>query len=372
MLPPPFDIFKGLHAAARKQKKELDAQKAAAEQEVLRQDREVNKVCLAQAFAPTPKEERDRILKLPQHFRDGTTNPEWLLARRHVMTGSKIAGLSGNGYNDAPTLLKHMLWPSTHSVNEMFTSYGNRHEATCELELIKYLGARVDDPDDDLVSFKIEHPGLIKDIGCFGYSPDGHVLETYKDGTTAVYLSEYKCPFGKRKIDPGPEHRGLDIYSQTSGKPTLYGPIVLPLPRNLGTTPQPLVTRFSGGRAPSLPITAYYYDQVQWGMALGQRQQLLRPRPGEAMKCYFVVWTPKYSQFCEVPFDKGYGDYLIGLATRFMKEDYFPTLQLKLDGHLPLGAIQPPSPPESPSNKVIDQWHHSRGDQPQSEHPEEV
>ena len=101
-----------------------------------------------------------------------------------------------------------------------------------------------------------------------GYSPDGHVVESYADGSSAVVLSEYKCPFSKRRLDPGPEHRGrLDVYGAGEEGPDLYGPIKLPL-------------RGGGGANSAvrrLPITAYYYDQVQWAWASGSGRAFCTP-----------------------------------------------------------------------------------------------
>ena len=331
-------IMRGLRAAAKKQAEDDRKKKEEAERKAAEQDSGFDAGAM---FDTCPADVRDRIMALPQHFRDGTTNPEWLMARRHVMTGSKVAGLTGNGYSTPDQLLKHMLWPSTHSVNEIFTSYGNRNESTCEHQLRLYLRGRVQDPGDPLVRFEIRHPGLVKDLGCMGYSPDGHVVESYADGSSAVVLSEYKCPFSKRRFNPGPEHRGrLDVYGAGQEGPDLYGPITLPL--------------LSGGSSSAttkrrLPITAYYYDQVQWGMGLGLRQGLLRTGPCcPSMKCYFVVWTPAYSQLCEVPYDQAYADHLRKLAAAFMRDRYAPCVELKLGGHLRYGCTQPPSPQSSP------------------------
>ena len=343
--------MKGLRKAVKEQKRRQHDMCVASEEAARIADSKA--LDFTQIFVSVPQTERDRIMKLPQHFHNGTTNPEWLSARRHVMTGSKIANLTGNGYNNSQEMLKHMLWPSSHKVNEIFCSYGNRHESTCEQVLVKFLAQRVRDPNDPLKSFTITHPGLVKDINCLGYSPDGHVHETYTDGSTATFLSEYKCPFSKRKMDPGPEHRGLDIYSEASGKPNIYNTIAVPRPRtsnfptqNVSNTP-PTVS----SKRELFPIPGHYYDQVQWGMGLGVRQKLLytkSPTYSPSMKCYFVVWTPNYSQLCEVPMDVGYAEHLRALALDFMENHYFPAVKLKLSGDLVYPQIQPSSPPGSP------------------------
>ena len=343
----------GLRRAVAKQK--MDQKNLALESEAAAKANDAKELDFTTVMAPISKQERDRIMKLPQHFHNGKTNPEWLSSRRHVMTGSKIANLTGNGYNTPQQMLQHMLWPTTHRVNEIFCSYGNRHESTCEHVLIEYLTQRVQDPDDPLESFTITHPGLIKDLNCLGYSPDGHVLETYIDGTQSVFLSEYKCPFSKRNMNPGPNYFGTtDVYDPDSSSPDIYNAIRLPLDLTCAAMHDgdcsKKTTRVESAQY-TLPIPAHYYDQVQWGMGLGIQQDLLYTKSrehGPTMKCYFVVWTPNYSQLCEVPFDKTYAEHLRQTALSYMSKYYFPAVELKLSGDLEYGKTRPRSPSSSP------------------------
>ena len=112
-------------------------------------------------------------MSLPQHFEDGSTNPEWLRSRIGVMTGSRVANVAGHGFDKE--FLKHMLWPSTHSVSRVFCDYGLKNEDRCEDVLRGYLEARVSNPSDPLVGFEIHHCGCVRSRSdrSRGYLPTG-------------------------------------------------------------------------------------------------------------------------------------------------------------------------------------------------------
>ena len=176
------------------------------------------------------EKKRREVMAEDQHLPDGKINPVWAKNRRHSQNGSNVTNIVGNGFCSPVEHCKHKLWPSTHKVNEVFCSWGNRNEDRCDDELATYLDQRVQDPDDALASYTIHHCGLVKETMDKGYSPDGYVEEVYQDGTTAVVLVEYKCPFTKRNMEPinGEPFNVFDDNPSDDPSQTIYGPSVCP------------------------------------------------------------------------------------------------------------------------------------------------
>ena len=248
-------------------------------------------VDLDKLFDPVSKERQREIMSMEQHFADGSTNVEWLKSRVGVITGSRVANVVGHGFVSRKKFLQYMLWPSTNRVCRKFCDYGLKHEDTCEASLCRHLDARVADAADPLASYEVHHSGMIpcRADRSRGYSPDGYITERYTDGTSAVVLSEYKCPYGKRTSRTG--LRGIQVYTaDTRFDDCLYGPTRIP--------PAP----YQVGSETLLPITKYYYDQVQWGMDILLADGFLRTNPTHCpeMRCYFAVWTPSATQICTV------------------------------------------------------------------------
>ena len=66
-------------------------------------------------FHLVSEEEHGRVMGLEQHFDDAdqTTNPLWLEARKHRITGSVVASIVGlNPYTSRLQYLKQKLWPT--------------------------------------------------------------------------------------------------------------------------------------------------------------------------------------------------------------------------------------------------------------------
>ena len=91
----------------------------------------------------------------------------------------------------------------------------------------------------------------------------------------------------------------------------------------------------------TVAITPYYYDQVIWGMDLMTRCGILRTNPVHVpvMKCYFMVWTPKYSQLSTVHFDKTYANHVRKCAEFYMRNMYIPSVAMKRKDELEFGTI---------------------------------
>lgn len=354
-----FNVFRSLHISEQKKREdELAAQKAEeAKARALDLSMDLRKL-----HERVPDAKRLAVMQEDQHLPSGKANPKWKMERRHSQNGSNVTNIMGNGFVSVSKHCTHKIWPSTHTVNQIFCDWGNRHEDRCDEKLEEYLQKRVANPDDPLETFKIHHCGLVKETGDKGYSPDGYVEETYQDGTSAVVLVEYKCPFTKRNMEPI-NGQAFDVFDDhPSGDPgsAIYGPISLPLKRKnkVDNTicPQPLHRSGNAESKTWKAITPYYYDQVQWGMRVMQSCKLLRTNPVHMprMQCYFVVWTPQFTQLTIIPYDEGYAKHMLVMVDLFYKKYYLPNLMLKLCGKLPHGTTYSPGayPPASvlPSN----------------------
>ena len=139
-------------------------------------------------------------------------------------------------------------------------------------------------------------------------------------------------------VPPG----GLDTMGYTEEQISaacLYGPTKVPPLLKKHRSP---AAAQASTKIQNLPITTYYYDQVQWGMHLMQRNKLLRTDPEHvpSMFCYFVVWTPQYSQVCSVPYCPIYAQGMEDLARTFMRKKFTNLVRLKQKGELRPGEVE--------------------------------
>ena len=231
-------------------------------------------------FHLVSEDEHRRVMHLEQHFDDAeqTTNPEWLEARKHRITGSVVASIVGlNPYTSRLQYLKQKLWPvEMDARGKMACQYGNLNEpvaeAYFEAHMRRQIGTMKNRNGDVLVDVKVTNLGLYvckqAGYGMLGMSPDGICTTTWRcEDTEEEYelqeLIEYKCPVSWKKLvarDDG------NMYPEENLPPFNY-------PRTLDRK--------------RLPCPKYYFCQVQYGMELFRRSGM----PLE--KCYFVVWSPE-------------------------------------------------------------------------------
>ncbi len=195
---------------------------------------------------------------------------EWLKSRKGRLTGSIMGSVCGhNFFCNHEKLLTELLW-NTFEGNEA-TRYGTQFESTAAEIYEQYQRTKS-------VDFHIEHSGLIVHpcYGWMGYSPDGIVREGGRKG-----LLEIKCPFKKK----------------------LY---------------------------PKIPM--YYYDQIQYGLWLMQREY-----------CDFVVFTPVQTSIERFEYDKEYvEEFLLERLTSFYFRKYLPLLIAQERGWLRPGDVHLP------------------------------
>ena len=231
-------------------------------------------------FHLVPEEEHGRVMGLEQHFDDAeqTTNPLWLEARKHRITGSVVASIVGlNPYTSRLQYLKQKLWPvEMDARGKMACRYGNLNEPVAEAYFEQYMrqqiGTMKNRNGDVLTDVKVENLGLYvckqAGYGMLGMSPDGICTTTWRcEETEEEYqlqeLIEYKCPASWKKLvarDDG------NMYPEEKLPPFNY-------PRSLERA--------------RLPCPKYYFCQVQYGMELFRRSGMPLER------CYFVVWSPE-------------------------------------------------------------------------------
>lgn len=267
------------------------------------------------------KSEHARVRSLPQHYKNGDTNPEWIKAREGRLTGSKVADIVGLGYENlkknnvkAPYKWDDLekLFDSTEHYEDtltkllyskfkgnVFTAWGNKYEDECEERFIDWLYTKEvyeKEGEGPLTTFTIQHAGLCIHLEqpWMGMSPDGIIHETFQDGTTTVNLTEYKCPYTKKNLD--------------QFATTLYGPMT----DRLGN---------------KYPITPYYYCQVIWGMGLLHECNILAPKLNDPknLYAYFAVWIPAKTEACKVVFDPFFYDAMKKKAKRFWFNRYLPS-----------------------------------------------
>lgn len=310
---------------------------------------DMTKLDLDKLFDSITKEEQHKIMNLPQHFPDGSTNINWLQSRVGVMTGSRVADVLKHGFKGHKGLLRLMVWPEhAEQPNQVFCKYGLRNEDTCEQVLVRHLQRRVRDPMDPLDSFRVLHFGLIKDLTnqSRGYSPDAVIEEFYFDGSNARVLAEFKCPYTKRftkkpalsDLTPDVNYSAVAVFDnkfwtlEEKKEASIYGPERVP-PSFPGRTKT---------QRHDLPIKIYYYDQVQWGMRLLLDNGILSQNETHmpTMKCYFVVWTPKYSNISSIPYCPEYSNWMLKEVDTFMAQKYLKTMRLRQSGKLKPGTVE--------------------------------
>lgn len=214
-------------------------------------------------YATISDAEHDRIANLEQHFDDAdqTTNPEWLEARRHRLTGS-ITGtiVHQNPYESwSKLLMKKLHQPPMDARGREACQYGNLNEPNASMCFEAYLLCYcLDKPwDGDLLlrDFSLREYGLLisKERPCLGMSPDGilEVLLERPDKTTfwRRELVEYKCPYSFPRLLRNQQERGDD---------NMYPPKMVP-------APLPANTLFTKGDA-ALRETQLVHVKIRGGL----------------------------------------------------------------------------------------------------------
>ena len=79
-------------------------------------------------------------------------------------------------------------------------------------------------------------------------------------------------------------------------------------------------------------------------MRVMQTCDILKTNPVHmpVMQCYFVVWTPRFTQLTVIPYDSGYAKHMLVMVNRFYRRYYLPNLILKLCDKLPHGQVVRP------------------------------
>ena len=177
---------------------------------------------------------------------------EWFRKRKGVMTGTRITYLYRlqRHKGDTRARMKAKLLERLERTRPIprrlpiAVEYGIRMEISAEQQLRAYLSDRCLDPSDELVGFELRHPGLIKDLGCLGFSPDACVVERLRNGGERVSLAEYKAPYSRTRMKLR-GYRGLHVFGDFApAQPNVYK-----LHKRIG-----------------LPLKIDHYNQVQWGM----------------------------------------------------------------------------------------------------------
>ena len=273
------------------------------------------------------EEEAARIRTLPQHFKNGRTNPEWLKARTIFpgikrITGSMVANCGGHAYKQKgkpkekkmEIALHQFLWDKF--TGNQATQWGNDHEDICENVFKEEYAIDLMERNEK-TQFEIRNPGLCVDWNepWAGYSPDGIIEERFEDGSIAINLMEYKCPYSKRLI------------THEYKKP-LYGPTRCPLSPHTSTC--------------SHNITGYYYDQITYGMGMLLKMGLLKKGKNDNLFCYFCCWTPALFSYEKIQFDEKYFNWLFEQARNFWHDHYLPLAISKYNGDLQYGDTSLP------------------------------
>ena len=229
----------------------------------------------------------------------------WLKHRRHVVTGTRIPHLSGTARYpmSVADLLKDMREVKNSDSPNTAMLYGINHEDTCKRKLEQFFTSKVNNPDDPLLSFEIKNCGLVKDLHCLGYSPDGYVCEVYRNGSKRISMIEYKCPFNKRFMNKPKGASNIELFDVNQQKHVYK------------------MEKYNGL---SLPVRKDHYDQVQWGLHILGRTGLLKSNPSEShpIVCYFVAYTPRYTEVTVIPENKAIGNHFRQLAIDFIKKNY--------------------------------------------------
>lgn len=187
----------------------------------------------------------DTRLQLALNVEQGT--PEWLNARKSLITASDFGSASGfNKYKSRPQFLREKLGESSFSGNHL-TAWGTRFEDTaCDLYCAHMRST--------CKNFSVRHTGLIvlgEPRPYIGLSPDGLIQYEDENGQTQHGLLEIKCPRFHRKTIPS------YYYCQIMG---ICGYMHLLRGRMQQEFPAPTFCDFVEMTLASLQITRYHYD----------------------------------------------------------------------------------------------------------------
>lgn len=279
---------------------------------------EVN--AFVESVATVTEEEHTRIKNLPQHDPDGSTNDDWIEARRLRITGSASGAVAlQNPYESCENYIDKKINPVPMDARGLaYCKWGNDHEDTCEDAFKeRYLKEKMYEftrnNGDQFLGLKIHHLGLYicKEAGwgMLGMSPDGILESAWKrkeDGTTySVYeLCEWKCPATWEKKRANPEIYKVECLPKT-------------FPRAMQSTMGRLPPTKNGTRY-HFPCPSYYFSQVQYGMALFRKSGVHLER------AWFGVWCPEKIAVTCVPFDEVYGDWILKRCRDVWMNDFMP------------------------------------------------
>ena len=190
------------------------------------------------------------------------------------------------------------------SRGQAYCRWGNEHEDDCENEFTrKYVEEKLYEftrnNGDEFLGIKMHHLGLYickePGWGMLGMSPDGIVETAWKKKDGSIYkvleLAEYKCPATWEKKRSNPEIYKVELLPKTF--PTRHQKTMGRLP------PTQNDTRYR------FPCPAYYFAQVQYGMALFKKSGVNLER------AWFAVWCPEKTAVTCIPRDDVYGDWIL-------------------------------------------------------------
>lgn len=268
------------------------------------------------------EEEHARIKNLPQHDADGSTNDDWIEARKLRVTGSASGAVAEqNPYESCHRYLEKKINPEPMDERgKRYTKWGNDNEDTCEEEFTKRymkekLYERTRNNGDIFLGMKIHHLGLYvckaEGWGMLGMSPDG-ILETAwrkKDSEEKYYvleLCEWKCP--------------ATWESKITKNPDIYKPELLPktFPRKHQEIMGKKLPPTTDGMRYRFPCPSYYFSQVTYGMALFRKSGVHLER------AWFGVWCPKRMAVSCIPYDEVFGDWLLQRCRDVWIEEFVP------------------------------------------------
>ena len=248
---------------------------------------------------------RSRWARLPQHLVSGETNPAWLAARRHRVTGSAVAALAGvSPYESRAQRMEAMLLSA--KAREDATAagsargeaareamaWGSAHEADAAAAFLCYARTHLvgrTRAARELADVQLVSAGLLlsrEEGRAFeAYSPDGVVVERWR-GANATSgkpswgvvksLVEYKCPARLRPpraaAPAAVPAKAASAAAPPRTVPRHFFPLEAPPPPSLSSLS-------AAQRADAKPVPPNYYAQVQWGMGLLNLQ-----------RCFFVTW----------------------------------------------------------------------------------
>lgn len=272
-------------------------------------------------------EEHRRVKSLPQHNPDGSTNDEWIAARRYRFTGS-AAGAFGmqNPYETCEDYVEKKITPQEMDERgKRYCAWGNAHEDDCEEAFLKKYHAEklhrfTRDNGDEFLGIKIHHLGLYickapppqpgeANYAMLGMSPDGIAETKWRSKDTGeVYsvfeLCEWKCPATWMKKTSNSSIYKVELLPKTF--PTRVQPVMGKLPPTDGDTRY----RF--------PCPSYYFSQIQYGMELFNRSGL------HVERAWFGVWDPNRVAVTCIPRDASYGNWILNRGRDVWLNEFVP------------------------------------------------